>query len=105
MTTNVILADWFDRRRDTIEDVANMTRIALSTPYPSDILNAQLRFASLAFGRLAADVSAAHELTQEMLGLWPTSTQASRSAAATRAAGQPLREAARHPQEDREAAG
>lgn len=95
MTKNTVLADWFDRRCDAVEDAMAVTNMAIRGSSPADIAGAQLRFLSLSFARMAADASAWQELVAMGIGMGMRASDgtASRVAAQTRAAGQPLREA------------
>ena len=95
---NSMLSAWTQRRFDALEDARTLAGLVLTGANAFDILRAQQHWASSAFLRMVDDTSTAQTLVEKMVekslpwGNGVTSV-ASRTAAATRAAGKPLREA------------
>lgn len=98
---HVYVADWIDRRADAWQDGCKvLAQCALSAGNPVEIARAQLEWTARNCFRFAEDLAAGRALAQDALdhavGWWPSSrsTAASRAAATTRAAHQPLRDTA-----------
>jgi hypothetical protein len=93
-----MMSAWLERRLDEMEDARNLTGLIIARPDPYNILRAQFHWTACTFLRLIDDVSVYQALSERLvhraLALNGNfETLASRTAAATRAAGKPLREA------------
>jgi hypothetical protein len=94
-----LVADWFHRRSETLADTRALIGVALGCGNPFDFLRAQQRFAASACMRWVEDVDTLQAISQRVASgalSWPSAegeTPAARTAAETRAAAKPLREA------------
>lgn len=112
-SAKVILSDWLCRRQEAVEDTQNLVASLRTSRDPLDALKIQQEWFSRAFLRIAADTAAYQAAAQQIADrakTWfpqpraiaeaeatgaemGTESVASQTAAATRAAARPLREA------------
>jgi hypothetical protein len=93
-----IFSNWMDRRVEAMEDIRALTQFTLAAALPFDLLRFGQHVMANAWLRMTEDTSACQDLTEKLLErLWGVDefrSLAARTAAATRAAGKPLRDTA-----------
>jgi hypothetical protein len=89
-----VIADWMDRRFDALGDLYAWTGTMLTMTLPFDLIRFQQHMLSNAFLRWTEDTTACQEIANKMLerSSFGFRSLAERTAAATRAAGKPLRD-------------